>query len=79
MATIERLKYGVVVRTKKATYNFPLNTIILDADDDSGSINFKLKSYRRTIFTVHYKEFTDIQAESPQELVKIIQDTIIYN
>lgn len=79
MATIERLRYGVVVNTGKAIYNFPLNSIILSADDKSGTIDFKLKSYRRTIFSIHYKDFTDIQGNSAQEKAKIIQDTIIYN
>lgn len=79
MAKIAKIENGVVVSTNTATYNFPLNSIILDADDRSGSINFKLKSYRRTIFTVHYKEFVDIQSNNAQDTVKIIQNNIIYS
>lgn len=78
MATIIKENYGVIVRTSKTTYNFPLNAIVLDADDSSGSINFKLKSYRRTIFSVYYKDFTDYDVSSAQELAKIIQNTILY-
>lgn len=78
MASIEKIGYGVVIRTNSETYNFPLNAIILDADDSSGTIDFKLKSYRRTILSIHYKDFTDYQVSNAQELAKIIQNTIIY-
>lgn len=79
MATIKRLGNGVVLEDNEGnTYNFPLNTIILAADDDSDMVNIKLKSYRRTIKSINYKTFTDISATSAEQLCKIIQETIYY-
>lgn len=79
MADIKRLGNGVIVEDNEGNkYNFPLNTIILAAEERSDMVNIKLKSYRRTIMALNYKTFTKFNASSAEELCKIIQN-IIYN
>lgn len=79
MAKIKRLNYGVVLEDNEGhTFNFPLNSIILAAEDKSDMVNIKLKSYRRTIMSLNYNTFTEPTADSAENLVKIIQDNIIY-
>lgn len=79
MAKIKRLNYGVVLEDNEGhTFNFPLNSIILAAEDKSDMVNIKLKSYRRTIMSLNYNTFTEPTADSAENLIKIIQDNIIY-
>lgn len=79
MAKIKRLNYGVVLEDNEGhTFNFPLNSIILAAEEKSDMVNIKLKSYRRTIMSLNYNTFTEPTADSAENLVKIIQDNIIY-
>jgi hypothetical protein len=79
MAKIKRLNYGVVLEDNEGhTFNFPLNSIILAAEDKSDMVNIKLKSYRRTIMSLKYNTFTEPTADSAENLIKIIQDNIIY-
>ena len=80
MAKIYRLKQGVVVEDNEGhTFNFPLNSLIMKKKKKSDMVNFKLKSYRRTIMSINYKTFTQPTASSAEELCKIIQDKIIHN
>lgn len=79
MAKIKRLNYGVVLEDNEGhTFNFPLNSIILAAEDKSDMVNIKLKSYRRTIMSLNYNTFIEPTADSAENLIKIIQDNIIY-
>ena len=79
MAKIKRLNYGVVLEDNEGhTFNFPLNSIILAAEDKSDMVNIKLKSFRRTIMSLNYNTFTEPTADSAENLIKIIQDNIIY-
>ena len=46
MARIYKLKQGVVVEANEGhIFNFPLNSLILAAEEKSDMVNFKLKSY----------------------------------
>ena len=79
MASIRRKGNGVVLEDNEGhTFNFPLNSIILAAEDKSDMVNIKLKSYRRTIMSLNYNTFTEPTADSAENLIKIIQDNIIY-
>lgn len=78
MAKIYKLNNGVVLEDNEGhSFNFPLNSLILAADETSDMINFKLKAYKRTITSINYKTFTTPKASSAENLLKIIQ-TIIY-
>lgn len=80
MARIYKLNKGVVLEDNEGhIFNFPFNSLILAAEEKSDMVNFKLKSYRRTIMSINYKTFTQPTASSAEDLCKIIQDKIIHN
>lgn len=76
MATIERLEYGIVLKYNKITYNLPLNSLLVDADEKSKTINFRLKAYnKKNLVSIHCSEFS-LAASTPRELVEIIEGII---
>ena len=80
MAKIYRLKQGVVVEDNEGhTFNFPLNSLILAAEEKSDMVNFKLNGHIDTIMSLNYKTFTEPTASSAEELCKIIQNKIKQN
>ena len=79
MANIRRINNGVVLEDNEGhIYNFPLNSIILAAEEKSDMVNFKLSSYRRTLVSLNYKTFTYPKADNVEDLVKLIQKEILY-
>lgn len=56
MSKIYRLDDGVVIEHKGTTYNFPLNSIILLAEELSTMLNVKMKSYKRTLLSINNDE-----------------------
>lgn len=75
MASIKKVKYGVVVVDNGKTYNFPLNTIIFAAEEKSEMVNIKLKSYRRTIMSIPNKEIeghSKDAVDTCKELTKLL-------
>lgn len=79
MASIKRKNYGVeIIDNEGHLFLFPLNSIILAAEDKSNMINIKLKSYRRTIMSLNYKTFIEPTADSAENLCKITEK-IIYD
>ena len=79
MASIRKVRNGVVLEDNEGhSFVFPLNSIVLMAEDNSDMVNIKLLSYRRTIMSVNYKSFTYPTANSAGDLVKKIQEEILY-
>lgn len=79
MASIKRKRNGVVLEDNEGhIFNFPLNSIVLAAEEKSDMINVKLLSYRRTIMSLNYKTFTYPTADNVEDLVKKIQEEILY-
>jgi hypothetical protein len=79
MASIKRKNYAVeIVDNEGHIFLFPLNSIILAAEEKSDMVNIKLKSYRRTIMSLNYKTFTEPTADSAENLCKITEK-IIYD
>lgn len=79
MASIKRKMYGVeIIDNEGHLFLFPLNSIILAAEDKSDMVNVKLKSYRRTIMSLNYKTFTEPTASNAEDLCKI-SEKIIYD
>lgn len=79
MASIKRKNYGVeIVDNEGHLFLFPLNSLILAAEDKSDMVNIKLKSYRRTIMSLNYNTFTEPTADSAENLCKITEK-IIYD
>lgn len=79
MASIKRKNYGVEITDNEGhLFLFPLNSIILAAEEKSDMVNIKLKSYRRTIMSINYKTFVEPTASSVEDFVKI-SEKIIYD
>ena len=79
MAKIYKMNNGVVLEDNEGhSFNFPLNSLILTADETSDMVNFKLKAYKRTITSINYKTFTTPKASNAESLLKIIQNIIYY-
>jgi uncharacterized protein YlzI (FlbEa/FlbD family) len=79
MASIKRKNYGVeIVDNEGHIFLFPLNSIILAAEEKSDMVNIKIKSYRRTIMSLNYKTFTEPTADNVEDFVKITEK-IIYD
>lgn len=79
MASIKKKNYGVeIIDNEGHLFLFPLNSIILAAEEKSDMVNVKLKSYRRTIMSINYKTFTEPTASSVEDFVKI-SEKLIYD
>lgn len=79
MALIKKKNYGVEILDNEGhLFLFPLNSIILAAEDKSDMVNIKLQSYRRTIMSIPYQTFTEPTASSVEDFVKITEK-IIYD
>lgn len=79
MANIRKVRNGVVLEDNEGhSFVFPLNSIVLAAEEKSDMVNVKLLSYRRTIMSLNYKTFTYPTADSVEDLVKKIQEEILY-
>ena len=55
MTTIKKENNSFIIQDDKQTLTFPLGTIVMHTSDRSGSIDFKLKGSRKTIYTVGWK------------------------
>lgn len=69
---IEKINNSIVFNNGKEKHIFPLNAIFLIANDDSNSINVRLKASRKNVLTFNYTEVTNISAESSTEMVELI-------
>lgn len=52
MSKIYKLGDGVVIEHQGKTYNFPLNSIMVLAEELSTMVNIKMKSYKRTLISI---------------------------
>ena len=55
MTTIKKENNSFVISDENQTLTFPLSTVVMHTSDRSGSIDFKLKGSRKTIYTVGWK------------------------
>ena len=79
MAFIKKKNYGVEIKDNEGhLFLFPLNSIILAAEEKSDMVNIKLKSFRRTIMSINYKTFTEPTASSVEEFCKI-NEKLLYD
>lgn len=56
MSKISRLDDGIVIVHNNTTYNFPLNSIMILAEDKSSKVNIKMKSYKRTLISINNED-----------------------
>ena len=56
MTTIKKENNSFIIQDDNQTLTFPLGTsVVMHTSDRSGSIDFKLKGSRKTIYTVGWK------------------------
>lgn len=74
MAKITNTETSItIVDNNQVTYVFPKSSLILTQSDISDSINFKLKSTRKTLLTINAK---DLGYTSSKEGIKVLSTII---
>lgn len=68
---IERINNSIVF-DKGQKYVYPMNAIMLIANDDSKSINVRLKASRKNVLTFNYDEVSNLTANSATEMIELI-------
>jgi hypothetical protein len=69
---IEKINNSIVFNKDNEKHIYPLNAIFLIANDDSNSINVRLRASRKNVLTFNYNEVTNLTAESATEMVELI-------
>lgn len=69
---IEKINNSIVFDKGESKHIYPLNAIFLIANDDSKSINVRLRASRKNVLTFNYDEITNLSAESATEMVELI-------
>lgn len=69
---IEKINNSIVFNKENEKHVYPLNAIFLIANDDSNSINVRLRASRKNVLTFSYTEVTNLTAESATEMVELI-------
>lgn len=69
---IEKINNSIVFDKGNEKHIYPLNTIFLIANDESASINVRLKASRKNVLTFNYTEVTNLTAGSSTEMVELI-------
>ena len=69
---IEKINNSIVFNKDNEKHIYPLNAIFLIANDDSNSINVRLRASRKNVLTFNYTEVTNLTAESATEMVELI-------
>lgn len=69
---IEKINNSIVFEKENSKHIYPLNAIFLIANDDSNSINVRLRASRKNVLTFNYNEVTNLTAESATEMVELI-------
>ena len=70
--TIDKLNNSIVFNKGGIKYVFPVNTIMLIANDNSDVINARLRASRKNVLTFNWTEITNISASSSIEMLEQI-------
>ena len=70
--TIDKINNSVVFDKDGIKYVYPINTIMLIANDNSDVINVRLRASRKNVLTFNWNEVTNIQASSALEMLEQI-------
>ena len=69
---IQKVNNSIVFEKENEKHIFPLNAIFLVANDESASINVRLRASRKNVLTFDYTEVTNLTAGSSTEMVELI-------
>lgn len=70
--TIDKINNSVVFNKDGIKYVYPINTIMLIANDNSDVINVRLRASRKNVLTFNWNDVTNIQASSANEMLEMI-------
>lgn len=70
--TIDKINNSVIFNKDNIKYVYPINTIMLIANDNSDVINVRLKASRKNVLTFNWNDVTNIQASSANEMLEMI-------
>lgn len=70
--TIDKINNSVVFNKDGIKYVYPINTIMLIANDNSDVINVRLRASRKNVLTFNWNDVTNIQASSALEMLEMI-------
>lgn len=70
--TIDKINNSVIFNKDNIKYVYPINTIMLIANDNSDVINVRLRASRKNVLTFNWNDVTNIQANSANEMLEMI-------
>ena len=70
--TIDKINNSIVFNKGGIKYVYPINTIMLIANDNSDVINVRLRASRKNVLTFNWTEITNISASSSIEMLEQI-------
>ena len=73
---INKIGNSVQFTDDKKMCVFPLGQIILIANDESNTINVRLKASRKNVLTFNYQDIANIEASSATEAVETLSQII---
>ena len=74
--TIEKYNNSLIIVNGDMTYCYPLNSIILIANDNCDSVNIRVKASRKNLLTFRYQDVTNIASTSAGDLCNKISNLI---
>ena len=70
--TIDKINNSIIFNKDDIKYVYPINTIMLIANDNSDVINVRLRASRKNVLTFNWNDVTNIQANSANEMLEMI-------
>lgn len=70
--TIDKINNSIIFNKDDIKYVYPINTIMLIANDNSDVINVRLRASRKNVLTFNWNDVTNIQASSANEMLELI-------
>ena len=70
--TIDKINNSIIFDKDDIKYVYPINTIMLIANDNSDVINVRLRASRKNVLTFNWNDVTNIQASSANEMLEMI-------
>lgn len=70
--TIDKINNSIIFNKDDIKYVYPINTIMLIANDNSDVINVRLRASRKNVLIFNWNDVTNIQASSANEMLEMI-------
>ena len=70
--TIDKINNSIIFNKDDIKYVYPINTIMLIANDNSDVINVRLRASRKNVLTFSYKDVENLSASSANDMLEQI-------